>query len=1159
MASSEEEPRESAVAAAAGATTAPLSLPPPSQSGIWAKDHCDYLLDSIDAQLSRLQAQGPTKGNSSNGAASLDGSMGVSKADDLGRSSGDGDGEASPVEEDSASQMEEGTRWQAHCLDLEGNLESQSRSDSVCTEDLAATFQAGLVDLPLSSDSEGEEDVFVLTVIPGDILQSQAESTNPSQTLADSESALDSARNRTRALSLQAVLRPEWGQDSLAPCSEEPPSPCARCRIWSLESLGEKFSLLSQKDSKRRKGLQPQRILNLGELGGSIRISGEKAFWEPGQRSKTFEVSSEWAQDLHENSSRPLHVGDLDPWPPLEVDAKPVKMPGGVAPTRTVQPCPPEKGEAGLVDPSCLCALPGSHSRCGAPSGGNNNNNNNNNRRGVIPPEWHPPLTTCRTGKMQRGALSRLRSTRGGTHGPLGFPSHGCLEPCKNCTEGHGEALKPMESIKVSFSPRRDLLRSFGSRDKGAEEEEELARLCHGGTCGTSRLGKQSPCQAADPIWKAALLGPYRGCELRPSQECRDGLQTKDLALEWEALQDALDGGHKEARRLTFHLQETQSKVDEIRADLIFLDYKREASLRELLALEKELSAWRRQGSQDRASQAQVSHLAAEREELKAQVEQLEERLSSLKLQLKSSKAELASVKETADKMKQLQETALSEKESELSRLRKIISVLEAEKEAQSSAVERLREEQTYQLEALQREAQQEKEKNLLWLREELQREKRQELQEVQTALLQEQKKWEADARAALQLQRQALQKQNQRAQMDLQAALEGEQKTSLALQGKNASLHMRIEKLESQVQALQREKKVAMEELQEQLQKEKVEALKRLQEELEQERMHKRDQTRVKVQQMEEDHRLLQAELRERESQAHDGWAQEVALACQQLQDLLPKKAGGPVPAQMLHGSPALLPCSHLLQALQGACREIQLYLQDLKQETKLQRQDILQLRREKECELRQQQERLHRENQLALEALKGQLVQEHLEDIAALQRSWFQEASAKEDRKRGPPQASRETDGKLQATERSAARWREQLACEFKEELNAELEKHRSRDKAMEFLRDQEMPESEIQPFSMGSYPRPPPCCSRWINATAAFSSPRHFTPRKLLRRLQSRIQELRAENAAYGGASLDNLGGFRGDLPDTCGTKRQLAAGFSSSLPHRSSNRK
>lgn len=28
---------------------------PPERSGSWAKDHCDYLLDSIDAQLSQLQ------------------------------------------------------------------------------------------------------------------------------------------------------------------------------------------------------------------------------------------------------------------------------------------------------------------------------------------------------------------------------------------------------------------------------------------------------------------------------------------------------------------------------------------------------------------------------------------------------------------------------------------------------------------------------------------------------------------------------------------------------------------------------------------------------------------------------------------------------------------------------------------------------------------------------------------------------------------------------------------------------------------------------------------------------------------------------------------------------------------------------------------------
>ncbi|XP_078237695.1 uncharacterized protein LOC110082892 [Pogona vitticeps] len=187
-------------------------------------------------------------------------------------------------------------------------------------------------------------------------------------------------------------------------------------------------------------------------------------------------------------------------------------------------------------------------------------------------------------------------------------------------------------------------------------------------------------------------------------------------------------------------------------------------------------------------------------------------------------------MKEEAEKSKRRQEAILSEKDRELLRLRATISALEAE----LRDVERLQGDHKRQLERQQDEALREKEKELLHLREALECEKQQVLQEVQSTLLQERKKWEAEARAALQMQREALLEKDRRTQADLRVALEEERKTALALRDETASLHARIQELESQARLFQAEKRVAVEELWEQLQKEKEQALRRFRDDLE-------------------------------------------------------------------------------------------------------------------------------------------------------------------------------------------------------------------------------------------------------------------------------------------------------------------------------------
>ncbi|XP_060125806.1 trichohyalin-like [Zootoca vivipara] len=553
-------------------------------------------------------------------------------------------------------------------------------------------------------------------------------------------------------------------------------------------------------------------------------------------------------------------------------------------------------------------------------------------------------------------------------------------------------------------------------------------------------------------------------------------------------------------------------------------------------------------------------------------------------------------------------QASLGEKELELSRLRQTISALEAEKASWSVTAESLAEEHKKQLGSLQ----QQKEEELTQLREELEGKKQQALRELaeslkqanaralqeqvakfqketedlretikernaeiaqqrkameqqakelkqeaqemaQNSLLQERKSREAETRAALQMQRKALEEQERKTRGKLQEALEKERKLSLALQDEAADLRKRIQVLEGEA----REKKGAMEDLRALLQAEKAETLKRLREELELEKLREKEKWQMQLQRMEEEQRLLLAEQRKasqaQSARADGSLAREVALACQRLRDLLPQKAGLP---QTLQGKPALLSSSHALRALQEVTEETQRYLRELKHEAEAQRHQALQIQRKKERELRQQQEKLHLENQSALDTLKEKLVQDHLEDIATLQSSWVKETAGKEDASlRQQLQKDDEQQSQI-----NVASWKGrtscQLASEFKEELEAEVERRLSRDKPVDFHRHLEASGSEFRQFCMGrnEYLQPGPLCSLALKADP-FSSQRLFSTPRLLQHLQRRIRELRAENAMYCRGNASSCGHLRGDLAYR--SKRHLTSELSSSQLHSKSS--
>ncbi|XP_030439423.1 uncharacterized protein LOC115661220 isoform X3 [Gopherus evgoodei] len=505
----------------------------------------------------------------------------------------------------------------------------------------------------------------------------------------------------------------------------------------------------------------------------------------------------------------------------------------------------------------------------------------------------------------------------------------------------------------------------------------------------------------------------------------------------------------------------------------------------------------------------------------------------------------------------------LSEKELELVRLREVICALTAEKEAQQHAMENLREEHDRQLGKMQQEKfaeslehvkaralqdqaasfqkevenltrvieardeevrrqretmQQQKEST-----QQLVRELKQEAKEmVQSALLQEQRKWEAEKREALQVQCRTLEEQSQRAHAE---ALDKERRTVSVLQNKTLEYQQRIQELELHGHSLQQEKQEALDELRTLLQEEKMEALRRLREELEQERARESDRLRVTLQQLEEEQSHLRAaqnemSSREREAQsqaeqAQRSLAREIGLACQRLQDLLPERGRG----LMAPGSPAPLSASHALQLLHAVTVETQRYLRALQQELEAQNCTMLHFQEEKEWELRQQREQLHLESKEALEALKEQLIQEHLQEIASLQRSQLKEAG--EGEQQMLHQQLREKDHELRAIQRSMAHWKDQTTCKlarkFEEELNAALETRFSWDRPRGLRRSVERLDAEIGRLSTVKEKHSPLAKVRTVRGPSWFREPLCLGPERAHPSLPHRLLLLRRPTRA------------------------------------------
>ncbi|XP_075127507.1 uncharacterized protein LOC142200769 [Leptodactylus fuscus] len=433
----------------------------------------------------------------------------------------------------------------------------------------------------------------------------------------------------------------------------------------------------------------------------------------------------------------------------------------------------------------------------------------------------------------------------------------------------------------------------------------------------------------------------------------------------------------------------------------------------------------------------------------------------------------------------------------------------------------------------------------------------------VHNTVLREQKKWESEKRDALQIQRHTLEEEKLREMADLREALEREHRMSMALEKKCADLQNTIQEHENHHRSLQREKQEALDELRSILKEEKQEDMRRLEQELAQEK--ERDIERLKqcLQQMEEEQHELRAEknesiFREREAmaqaeRAERALAREINTACERIQ-CTPGRSKVSSPSRSRHGSPSRPSTSQALKVLHEVSEETNLFIHELQQEVEAQKRTVVHVQKEKvtcnmyitirERELQQLKEQMQLEKEKALDMLKDRLIQEHIEEITNLQREQLRESNGGENQ--SLRQKLREKDNELKAIQRNMAKWKDEtstkLARKFEEELNAELEKSLSRSKASDSHRNPERIGSAIRRLSLerkdNSHLRS--ASSPSLNGVG----PQHdFSALKILRNLQGRVKELRADSAGYHGKSMEDLSILRTDLEGSYREKRPI----------------
>ncbi|XP_078105767.1 uncharacterized protein LOC144517557 [Sander vitreus] len=400
-------------------------------------------------------------------------------------------------------------------------------------------------------------------------------------------------------------------------------------------------------------------------------------------------------------------------------------------------------------------------------------------------------------------------------------------------------------------------------------------------------------------------------------------------------------------------------------------------------------------------------------------------------------------------------------------------------------------------------------------------------LEKVHKAIEEERMKWEAEKVEAVQVHCGILEEQNRKRLKSMKSEMQREKNKALALQHKMMELKTRVQEMESESYAQQREQESLLAVICKSLKEEHQAELQKLQRQMAQESQRavlrleqaaqlaekEADRLRVMLEERERSHNQITAEL----DQQLRHWAKELGAECQHLH-LLVEQSGAKQSSVHLTPSPTAAEALTNLRTLREQLKQL---INHLQHELDSQKQTTEQLRKDMERELSIQRQQLRMNRDQALDSLKERLIQEHIEELSSLNWPHMCDGGAEG----GGVAASlrkqlKAKDLELRQVQRSMGQWKEQtaarLACKFEEELTAELERKPSKPRE-ESQRKCERPEGQMM-FSAKEAQNSVCSPSLHVVASAASHSPSDVASFKLLRYLQSRVKQLRVENQAY-----------------------------------------
>ncbi|KAM7018110.1 uncharacterized protein LKV04_002012 [Tautogolabrus adspersus] len=403
----------------------------------------------------------------------------------------------------------------------------------------------------------------------------------------------------------------------------------------------------------------------------------------------------------------------------------------------------------------------------------------------------------------------------------------------------------------------------------------------------------------------------------------------------------------------------------------------------------------------------------------------------------------------------------------------------------------------------------------------------------VHEAVKEARRKWEAEKVEAWQVHCGILEEQNRKQLESMRSEKQRERSKTLALQHKVLELKTRVQDLESESSVQQREHESLLAVICKSLKEEHQAELQKMQEQMAEESQRAAQRLEQAVQLAEKEADRLRLMLKERESSHHEitaeldqqlrHRAQELTVECQHLLLLLEQSGAKQSPVEISPSSTEAEAFTNL-RMLRERLKHL---IRHLNQQLDAQKETIEQLRKAKERELSIQRQQLRMERHQAMDSLKERLIQEHIEELSSLNVARMCDGGAEG----GGAAASlrkqlKAKDVELRQVQRSMAQWKEQtaarLACKFEEELTSELErckikllKSRKTSKAQEETpRKPKRPDKDVMPCANEVQNT---VCSPSLHVAASQSSS-DVASFKLLRYLQSRVKQLRVENQVY-----------------------------------------